>query len=55
MALCRAHHEEVDRYSSASGLLIQGYVYRDGPYIVYEGSNWYLLSKYGKDRKYEVH
>lgn len=54
LALCRAHHEEVDRLGPASGLLIEGYVYRDGMYIVYSGPNEYLTNKYGKDARYEV-
>jgi hypothetical protein len=54
LAVCRAHHEEVDNRGTSSGLLIDGYVYRDGMYIVYEGSNWYLLAKYGREAKYAV-
>lgn len=54
LACCREHHREVDERGTSSGLLIDGYVYRDGGYIVYSGSNEYLLMKYGKQARYEV-
>lgn len=54
LALCRKHHQEVDELGTSSGLLIDGYVYRDGIYIVYSGSNEYLTTKYGKQAHREV-
>ena len=54
LALCRNHHRQVDDWGTGSGLLIDGYVYRDGMFIVYSGSNQYLTTKYGKDARYEV-
>lgn len=54
LALCRTHHQEVDERGSSSGLLIDGYVYRDGMYVVYSGSDEYLTNKYGREARHEV-
>lgn len=45
IALCSSHHREV--YFIKDGI-IDGYVYRDGPKIVYTGPDEYLTGKYGK-------
>lgn len=52
LACCRLHHDQVDRYGAESGLLIEGYVYRDGLYVVYSGPDPYLTRKYGKEARY---
>lgn len=46
IALCRQHHSMVDLYGVESGLMIQGYAYRDGAEAVYEGSNEWLRERY---------
>lgn len=48
IALCRPHHTEVDDHGHKSGLMIQGSVYRQGLYLVYEGPDAYLKETYGK-------
>lgn len=47
IALCQPHHREVDDHGHESGLMIQGSVYRDGIFLVYEGPDAYLRSTYG--------
>ena len=54
LALCRTHHMLVDSYGSKSGLLIEGYAYRDGIYLIYSGPDQYLTEKYGKEAPYEL-
>lgn len=54
LALCRSHHREVDNWGSSSGLMIEGYAYRDGMYVVYSGPDEHLLAKYGKEARHEV-
>lgn len=54
LALCRAHHTEVDNHGATSGLIIEGYAYRDGAYVVYVGPDPVLSHKYGRQSKYEV-
>ena len=54
LALCRKHHQQVDNWGSSSGLLIEGYVYRDGMFIVYSGPDEYLTTTYGKEAHYQV-
>ncbi len=46
IALCPMHHREVDNYGSESGLMISGYVRRDGSKIIYEGPDDYLSATY---------
>lgn len=50
LALCRGHHRLVDDYGEESGLMIDGYAYRDGPYLVYVGPDEYLTAEYGPER-----
>ena len=54
LALCRAHHAEVDDRGASSGLLIEGYVWVDGIYVVYVGPDMYLTSTYGKQAQHEI-
>lgn len=54
LALCRVHHTEVDERGTSSGLLIDGYVYRDGLYVVYVGTHVNLSKKYGKEARYAL-
>jgi hypothetical protein len=54
LALCREHHTQVDTWGAASGLLIEGYVWVDGPYLIYVGPDLYLSSIYGKQAQYAV-
>jgi hypothetical protein len=48
LALCRAHHQEVDERGASSGLIIEGYVRTDAGQAIYVGPDLYLSSKYGK-------
>jgi len=54
LALCRTHHQEVDDRGASSGLLIEGYVWVDGMYVVYVGPDMYLTHRYGKQARCEV-
>lgn len=49
IALCPAHHRMVDDMGSESGLMIDGYVLRDGTRIVYTGPDDYLTEHYGPE------
>ena len=46
LALCPKHHRMVDDMGFESGLLIQGYAYRDGEAVVYQGPDEYLSRTY---------
>jgi hypothetical protein len=47
IALCNRCHEKADGGAAyEGGVLIDGYVSRDGDWIVYDGSDTYLSEKY---------
>lgn len=50
LALCPSHHRMVDDMGHESGLIIQGYAYRDGRDIVYQGPDAYLSERYPPPR-----
>lgn len=54
LALCRKHHTEVDERGTSSGLLIDGFAYREGQYVLYVGTHPALSAKYGRNARYEV-
>lgn len=49
IALCPFHHRLVDDMGSESGLMIDGYMVRDGLNIVYVGPDEYLTERYGTE------
>lgn len=48
LALCRYHHSQVDNYGYESGLLISGYVSREGDRVIYTGPDDYLSTAYSE-------
>lgn len=47
VALCPQHHRLAHNEGVKTGMMIQGYAYRDGVEAVYEGSNESLKEKHG--------
>lgn len=49
LALCARHHRTAHRaLGRLAGLLIDGYVYREGVHVVYSGPDEYLTRTYGR-------
>lgn len=48
IALCYRHHKYAHEERDGGEMIIDGSVYRDGPYVVYQGNDEYLSGKYGR-------
>ena len=51
IALCGAHHRQAHQGVSP-GLMLNGSVYRDGLFLVYEGPDGYLQERFGSQARH---
>lgn len=54
IALCYRHHKYAHEVRDGGQMIIDGSVYRDGAYIVYQGPDDYLSGKYSRSMEVQI-